>query len=129
MRQQVFAVFRQFGMMLTQPAPSKVVDASEMARHPGLPWRPTIHHDARPMGAYGVARDGEIVFVESGQRPAMRVWTLTHESAYHWHAEHNPHFALLEQEIREGFAPWAAYEMAGRLGHREIARRRCGDWT
>lgn len=122
-RRRVLDVFGQFGMVLKRPAPLKVVDAKEMAKHSGLPWMPTVHHDARPMGAYGMIRNGEMLLVESGQPPALLTWTLAHESAHDWHAEHNPAFPVLEQELQEGFAQWAADEVAGRLGHRETARR------
>jgi len=122
-REQVLAEFRQFGMVLKQPAPLKVVDAHEMAKQFGQKWLPTVHHDARPMGAYCASRQGEFLLVESGQPPALLVWTLAHESAHDWQAEHNAAFPILEEALQEGFAQWAADEVAGRLGHWKMARR------
>ncbi len=122
-RQKVLETFSEFGMTLRKPAPLKVVDARQMSQETGLPWMPSVHHDARPLGGYGVAAQRELLLVESGQPPAILTWTLAHESAHDWHAENNAAFNLLEDEIREGFAQWAADEVAHRLGYAEVARR------
>lgn len=122
-RRKILDVFRGFGMVLSRPAPMKVVDAAEMGRHAGRAWVPSMNYDARPMGAYGLARDAEILLIESGQPPALLTWTLAHELAHDWHAEHNPAFPLLDEEIQEGFAQWAADEVARRLGYHQMAAR------
>jgi hypothetical protein len=123
LRLKVLLTMKAFGMDLKQPAPLKVVDAVEMATVSGHAWQPTHHHDARTMGVYGVSHYDEMLLVESGQPPEMLVWTLAHESAHDWHADSNPVFQALDEEIQEGFAQWAADEVARRLGYSEVAKR------
>jgi hypothetical protein len=122
-RQEVLQTMAEFGMTFAHPAPVKVADADEMARIAGHAWRPSVHHDARAMGAYSVARDGEQIIVESGQPRGRLVWTLAHEAAHDWHADQNDAFALLDEHITEGFAQWAAEEVARRLGLARMVRQ------
>lgn len=122
-RREVLDVMKTFGMVLTQPAPLRVVDAAEMAAHFDRVWQPTEQLDARPMGAYAFARDGEQMLVESGQPRRSLLWTLAHECAHDWHSDNNPAFPWLDLEIKEGFAQWAADEVASRLGVRAEAER------
>ena len=129
LRDEVLRALDRLGFALARPAPIRLVDAAEMARLTGQSWRPTTAKDARILGCYQRKRDAETIYIESGQPRDRLLFVLAHESGHDWQSDNNPAYALVPDDVREGFAQWLAFKLADglRLGHLVAAERARAD--